>query len=75
VGWIPIGAWVLAALVTIVVLGYCGYELAWKAKRLRSDLGDVQADAAQLDGLRARLTAAQQRIGPTVGGATASGQR
>jgi hypothetical protein len=64
VGWVAIGAWIFAALVMIVVLGYCGYELAWKAKRLRGDLAAVQADAQRLDGLRAHLAAAQERIGP-----------
>jgi hypothetical protein len=71
VGWIVIGAWIFAALVTIVVLGYCGYELAWKAKRLRGDLAAVQADAQQLDRLRVRLATAQRRVGPAVDRATA----
>ncbi|HEU5266437.1 MAG TPA: hypothetical protein VFU35_07035 [Jatrophihabitans sp.] len=68
--WIPIGAWIFAALVTIVVLGYCAYEIGWKANRLRADLAAVQADANRLAVLRAHLVQAQERA---TGRADASG--
>ena len=31
--WIPIAAWIAALVVALVLLGYCAYEIAWKAKR------------------------------------------
>ncbi len=61
--WIPIGAWIFAALLLIVILGYCAYEISWKAKRLRGDLARVQDDAKRLDGMRAHLIEVQQRLG------------
>lgn len=67
-GWIPIGAWIAAAAVAIVVLGFCAYEVSWKAKRLRRDLAAVQRDAEQLQVLREQLVDAQQRIAQTAAG-------
>ena len=60
--WIPVGAWCAAALITFVVLGFCGYEIAWKARRLRRDLRALQELADELPLLRARLAEAQQRV-------------
>jgi hypothetical protein len=62
VAWIPIGAWAAAGLIALVVLGFCGYEIAWKSKRLRSDLQRLNELAAQTQDLRAELAATQQRI-------------
>jgi hypothetical protein len=61
--WIPIGAWIFAALLMVVILGYCGYEISWKANRLRGDLARAQDDAERLEGLGAHLIEAQQRLG------------
>jgi hypothetical protein len=61
--WIPIGAWIFAALLMVVILGYCGYEISWKANRLRGDLAQAEDDAKRLDGLRAHLIDARQRLG------------
>ena len=63
--WIPVGAWCAAALITLVVLGFCGYEIAWKTRRLRRDLRALLELADQLPLLRARLTEAQQRVAAT----------
>jgi hypothetical protein len=60
--WVPIGAWIGAAVVALVVLGFCGYEIVWKAQRLQRDLRRLQALDAQLTELRARVTAVQQRV-------------
>lgn len=63
--WIPIGAWAAAAVVALVVLGFCAYEVAWKSKRLRADLRQLSELAAQAHDVRAQLAAAQQRIAAT----------
>lgn len=59
--WVPIAAWCAAALVTLVVLGFCGYEIGWKAARLRRDVRQLQDVAAELDELRGNLAGVQQR--------------
>ncbi len=61
--WFPLGAWIFAALLLIVVLGYCGYEISWKAKRLRGDLAQAQEDARRLAGLREHLVEVQRQRG------------
>jgi len=58
---VPIVAWIVAALIAAVVLGFCAYEIVWKANRLRRDLGKLEALNAELAELRAGLAAAQQR--------------
>lgn len=60
--WIPIAAWCAAALIAVVLLGFCAYEIAWKTKRLNRDLRAMQGLAAQLAQLRADIAEAQQRI-------------
>jgi hypothetical protein len=63
--WVPIGAWIAAAVVAVVVLGFCTYEISWKAKRLRADLRKLQTVNEQLAGLQAQLAATQQRVAAT----------
>ena len=60
--WLPVAAWCFAAAVALVVLGFCTYEIVWKAKRLQRDLGRLQQMSGQLAELQAELTAAQQRV-------------
>lgn len=60
--WIPIAAWVVAAVVALVVLGYCAYEIVWKAKRLQRDVGELTKAADQLQSLRGQLVEVQRRI-------------
>lgn len=63
--WVPIAAWGAALLVAVVVLGFCAYELSWKAARLRRDLGVLQGRADELGALRVKLAAVQERIAAT----------
>jgi hypothetical protein len=58
---IPIVAWAAAALVALVVLGFCAYEIIWKANRLRRDVARLLVTADQLTELRDGLAAVQQR--------------
>jgi hypothetical protein len=58
---IPIVAWAAAAAVAVVVLGFCAYEIIWKANRLRRDVARLQVATEQLTALRERLAAVQQR--------------
>ncbi|MEO9137636.1 MAG: hypothetical protein ABI345_01075 [Jatrophihabitans sp.] len=60
--WIPIAAWGVAALVALVVLGYCAYEISWKAARLTRDIADLNSVADQLQELRGSLAETQQRL-------------
>jgi len=53
----------VALLIGVVVLGFCGYELAWKKSRLRADLALLRADEALLREELARLTQLRARIG------------
>jgi hypothetical protein len=65
VAWIPIIAWLAAVVVTAVVLGFCGYEITWKARRLRADLAQLQGLGEDLAQLRDNVDAAQQRLART----------
>jgi hypothetical protein len=60
--WIPIAAWAAAALVAIVILGFCAYEIVWKTNRLRADLRSLQTVADQLTQLRGRVAETQDRV-------------
>lgn len=60
--WIPLVAWLIAAAVALVVLGFCAYELVWKARRLQRDLGQLQDLAGQLALVRDDVAAAQLRL-------------
>jgi hypothetical protein len=65
VSWVPIIAWAAAAVIAAVVLGFCAYEVTWKAARLRRDLSRLQKVAEDLTTLRAELAAARQRAAAT----------
>jgi outer membrane murein-binding lipoprotein Lpp len=58
---IPIVAWAAAGAVAVVLLGFCAYEIVWKANRLRRDVAHLQAATDQLTELRDGLAAVQQR--------------
>ncbi|MGI8761250.1 MAG: hypothetical protein ACR2LF_08160 [Jatrophihabitantaceae bacterium] len=60
--WIPLAAWLAALVVLVVVLGFCAYELNWKARRLRTDLARLQGLAAQLQQLQGDAAVMQQRL-------------
>ena len=59
---IPLLAWAGALVLAAVILGYCAYEIVWKANRLRSDLAGLQLLQQQLDQLRDDATAASERL-------------
>lgn len=63
--WIPIAAWCFAGVLALVVLGFCGYEIFWKAQRLQRDLRRLQGLGDQLTELRGQLADAQQRVAAT----------
>lgn len=63
--WISIGAWIGAAVVAVVVLGFCAYEIVWKARRLQADLGELTAVTARMTELQSQLAATQQRLAAT----------
>lgn len=63
-------AWIVALVLAIVVLGFCGYELVWKSKRLSRDLIGLRELDEQLGSIRAELAVTQERIAAS--GATAS---
>jgi hypothetical protein len=61
--WVPIGAWIGAVLIALVVLGFCAYEITWKANRLRRDMARLQSDSAELARRGDRLREARERAG------------
>jgi hypothetical protein len=63
--WIPISAWIAAAVIAVVLLGFCTYEIMWKAKRLQADLRELQTLADQLRHLRGELVVTQERLAAT----------
>ncbi len=60
--WLVGLAWGIAVLIAVVVLGVCGYELAWKSKRLSKDLRDLLTMRDELTSLQQRLSTAQRRL-------------
>lgn len=60
--WIPLIVWAAALVVAAVVLGFCAYEISWKARRMRDDLGKLRGLAERLAQLQADAAAAQQRL-------------
>jgi hypothetical protein len=65
VSWIPLIAWIAAAVVALAVLGYCAWDLVGKARRLSRDLGQLQSLNDQVTDLRARLAESQERLAAT----------
>jgi hypothetical protein len=62
---IVIIAWLAALVVAVVVLGFCLYEIRWKARRLRGDLSELEAIGAGFVSLLDETEAAQQRLART----------
>ena len=63
--WIPIGAWIAAAAIAVVVLGFCAYEIMWKSKRLRTDMAQLMTLNGQLTELQGSIMTVQQRFAAT----------
>jgi len=60
--WVPWVAWAGAVLLAAIVLGFCAYDITWKANRLRADLARLQALQADAFVLRDALAAAADRL-------------
>ena len=65
--WIPIAAWAGAVLFAAVVLGFCAYEVVWKARRLQSDLARLQKTQTDAMSLRDALQASVERLNRATG--------
>lgn len=59
VGWVAVG---VAGVVALVVLGFCAYELSWKARRLRGDVATLQRLAEDATVVRSSALDAQVRL-------------
>lgn len=58
---IAVIAWIVAAALAVVVLGFCAYELRWKARRLQDDLAGLAALEEQAEAVQRELAAVQDR--------------
>ena len=65
--WIPIAAWAGAVLFAAVVLGFCAYEIVWKARRLQSDLARLHQTQADAVALRDALQSSVDRLNRATG--------
>jgi outer membrane murein-binding lipoprotein Lpp len=54
--------WIGAVVVAAVVLAFCGYELSWKSRRLRTDLQKLTALSEQLGEMQHEVAAMQRRM-------------
>ena len=59
--WLVAGAWLFAVLFALVVLGFAGYELAWKARRLNADRAKLNRTMTELTQLTGQLQAMADR--------------
>ena len=59
--WLVAGVWAFAVLFAIVLLGFAGYELAWKARRLNADRAKLDRTRTALAELAAQLQAVADR--------------
>lgn len=59
---VAIIAWIAAAVLAVVVLSFCTYEVVWKARRLQSDLERLQSTAGRVNALQVELAAARERL-------------
>jgi hypothetical protein len=62
VPWIPLLVWLGAVVFALVVLGFCAYEIVWKARRFQSDVQRLMALGVALQELQGDVVAAQQRL-------------
>lgn len=66
--WVVIGAWIGVLVFAAVIIGFCAYELIWKARRLRRDLASFLEVGGRAQQLRAEAVAVQQRLARTTSG-------
>ena len=60
--WIVVGAWAFAVVFALVVLGFAGYEISWKTRRLATERARLEQLAAELTQTGAQLQAAADRL-------------
>lgn len=60
--WIVFAAWGFAVVFALVVLGFAGYEISWKARRLNTERARLEQLMADLARLGTRLQAAADRL-------------
>ena len=65
--WVPIAAWAGAVLFAVVVLGFCAYEIVWKARRLQSDLIRLHQTQTDAMSLRDALQSSVERLNRATG--------
>ena len=66
--WAPIGAWIGVAAFAVVILGFCAYELSWKARRLKGDLAAFMELGARAQQLQVEAATLQERLARTKSG-------
>jgi hypothetical protein len=60
--WIPLAAWLIALVVAAGVLGFLGYEITWRIRRLLGELRHLQELGQALAQLQSDATNVQQRL-------------
>ena len=60
--WIVVGAWVFAVVFALVVLGFAGYELRWKTRRLATERARLEQLTAELAAVATQLRTAADRL-------------
>jgi hypothetical protein len=60
--WIVFGAWAFAVVFAVVVLGFAGYEISWKTRRLIAERARLEQLTAELGRTGAQLQAAADRL-------------
>jgi hypothetical protein len=60
--WIVVGAWAFAVVFAVVVLGFAGYEIYWKTRRLADERATLEQVTAELARTGAQLQAAADRL-------------
>jgi hypothetical protein len=60
--WIVLGAWAFAVVFALVVLGFAGYEISWKTRRLAAERARLEQLTAELVRIGAQLQAAADRV-------------
>lgn len=58
---VPIVAWIAAGVLAVIVLSFCGYEVTWKARRLRRDVERLDRLTERVETLRAEAAATAER--------------